>query len=111
MDSDGPWQLVKCKNTRRLISPARWTNITRLSLIVDMENRELVHYTPMGDDDSQPVLHTDSHPDGVVKIYDTVSGEIVFEGTDDELSGFRLFGVKLFGFRMCAFGKGDEVGK
>ena len=54
VEGDGPWQLVKCKNTRQLILPARWTNITRLSLIVDLANSELVQYAPMGDDNSEP---------------------------------------------------------
>ena len=101
VESDGPWQLVKCKNTRQYISPARWTNITRLSLIVDLENSKLVHYAPMGDDNSQPLLHTGSHPDRVVKLYDTVSGDIVFEGTKEELASSK----------MCPPGKEEEIGK
>ena len=78
---------------------------------VDIENDELVTYSPMGDNDSQPVLDVGSHGDKEAKVHDVASGDLLFEGTSDELSGFRLFGVKLFDFRMCAFGKGDEVGK
>lgn len=99
VESDGPWQLLKCKNTRNYVSPARWTNITRLSLIVDLENSELVHYTPMGNDGNEPVLYTGSHPDRVVKLYNTVSGEMVFEGTRDRFSSFK----------MCPPGKEEEI--
>ena len=36
-----------------------------------------------------------------MKLYDTVSGEVVFEGTVNELSSFR----------MCPPGKEEEIGK
>ena len=39
------------------MAPTRWTNVTRLSLIVDVENDEVVHYVPMGvrqDDHGEP---------------------------------------------------------
>ena len=101
VESDGPWQLVKCKNTRLYISLARWTNITRLSLIVDLANSELVHYAPIGEEGNEPVLHTGAHPDRVVKLYDTVSGELVFEGTANRYSSFR----------KCTPGKEEEEGK
>ncbi len=100
--SSGPWSLVWCKNTRKLITPARWTNVTRLEVIVDVENDEVVAYAPMGHLDNQPVLETDSHRDGAAKVYDTASGALVFEGTNDRLSSYN----------MCPPGKeNDEIGR
>ena len=111
VESSGPWVLIWCQGTRKLTTYARWTNITRLSVAVDIENDELVTYAPMGHNGIEPVLEVGSHGDKEAKVHDVASGDLLFEGTSDELSGFRLFGVKLFGFRLCAFGKGDEVGK
>ena len=111
VESSGPWVLIWCQGTRKLTTYARWTNITRLAVTVDIENDEVVTYAPMGHDGIEPVLEVGSHGDREAKVHDVASGDLLFKGTNDELSGFKLFGVKLFGFRMCAPGKKDEVGK
>ena len=107
VESSGPWTLFHCQGTRKMTAYAQWTNITRLVVTVDIENDELIAYTPIGDDaGNSPVLEVGSHGGKDAKVYDSASGDIVFEGTKDELSGF-----KLFGFKLCAPGKKDEVGK
>ena len=80
---------------------ARWTNITRLAVTVDIEDDELVAYAPMGHMGNEPVLEVGSHGDKEVKVYDTASGDIVFEGTKDELASSK----------MCPPGKEEEIGK
>ena len=101
VESSGPWALHKCKNTRKLMLYARWTNINRLAVTVDIEGDELIAYAPMGDDGDEPVLEVGSHGDKEATVYDTASGDIVFEGTKKKLSGFR----------MCPSGKEEEQGK
>ncbi len=101
VESSGPWTLYWCKGTRKLMVYARWTNITRLVVTVDIENDEVIAYAPMGDDGNEPVLEVGSHGDREAKVYDAASGDIVFDGTKDGLSGFS----------MCPPGKEDEVGK
>lgn len=101
VESSGPWVLYKCKSTRKLTSYARWTNITRLAVTVNIEDDELVVYAPMGHRGNEPVLEVGSHGDREAKVYDTASGDLLFEGTKDELSGFG----------MCPPGKEEEEGK
>ena len=101
VESSGPWTLFHCQGTRKMTAYAQWTNITRLVVTVDIENDELIAYAPMGDDGNEPVLEVGSHGDKEATVYDTASGNIVFEGTKKKLSGFR----------MCPLGKKDEIGK
>ena len=101
VESSGPWTLFHCQGTRKMTAYAQWTNITRLEVTVDIENDELIAYAPMGTRGNEPVLEVGSHGDKEATVYDTASGDLVFEGTKKKLSGFR----------MCPFGKKDEIGK
>ena len=58
VSSSGPWALTGCQGTRRLLTFADWSNITRLEMIVDLEKEELVAFVPMsgGGRTDQPEL-------------------------------------------------------
>ena len=101
VESSGPWILFHCQGTRKMTAYAQWTNITRLVVTVDIENDELIAYSPMGDDGNEPVLEVGSHGGKNATVYDSASGDLVFEGTKDELSDFD----------MCPPGKEEELGK
>ena len=101
VEGSGPWVLDRCKGTRELTVFARWTNITRLVIVVNVENDEMLAYAPMGHEGNEPVLEVGSHGDREAKVYDTASRDIVFEGTKDELSDFS----------MCPRGKEEEIGR
>ena len=84
--SDGPWFVIQCQGTRKLMIPARWTNVTRLEFIVDVEHDEVVAYLPVGEyDESAPVVDLDAMKEAGSKVYDVASGDLVFEGKVSEL--------------------------
>ena len=101
--SSGPWALTGCQGTRKLMTFADWSNVTRLEMLVDLENDEVVAFVPMSGDTEaeQPALVVDSHGDKSAKVYDVITGELLFDGTKDGLDDFD----------MCPDGKDDEVGK
>ena len=103
--SSGPWALTSCQGTRRLVTFANWSNITRLALLVDLENEEMVTFVPMGeggaDRTNEPSLQVGSQGDKSAKVYDVFTKELLFEGTKDGLSDYK----------MCSDGKEDEEGK
>ncbi len=103
--SSGPWALTSCQGTRRLVTFANWSNITRLALLVDLENEEMVTFVPMGegraDQTNQPSLELGSQGDKSAKVYDMFTKELLFEGTKDDLSDYK----------MCSDGKEDEEGR
>ena len=103
VSSAGPWALTGCQGTRKLFTFADWSNVTRLEMLVDLENEEVVAFVPMSGDTEaeQPVLVADSHGDKSAKVYDVITGELLFEGTKDDLDGYT----------MCPEGKEDEAGK
>ncbi len=102
VENSGPWTLFHCQGTRKMTAYAQWTNITRLVVTVDIENDELIAYSPIGDTvGNSPVLEVGSHGGKDARVYDSASGDLVFEGTKDELSDFK----------MCPPGKEEEFGK
>ena len=105
VSSSGPWALTSCQGTRRLVTFANWSNITRLAMIVDLENEEMVAFVPMGDgaadQTNQPSLEVGSQGDKSAKVYDVFTKELLFEGTKDDLSDHK----------MCSDGKEDEEGR
>ena len=105
VSSSGPWALTSCQGTRRLVTFANWSNITRLAILVDLENEEMVTFVPMGeggaDQTNQPSLEVGSQGDKSAKVYDIFTKELLFEGTKDGLSDHK----------MCSDGKEDEEGK
>ena len=105
VSSSGPWALTSCQGTRRLVTFANWSNITRLAMLVDLENEEMVTFVPMGeggaDRTNEPSLQVGSQGDKSAKVYDVFTKELLFEGTKDDLSDYK----------MCSDGKEDEEGK
>ena len=101
--SPGPWALTGCQGTRRLVTFADWSNITRLAILVDLENEEMVTFVPMsgGGRVDEPELVLGSHGDKSAKVYDVFTGELLFEGTKDDLDDYA----------MCPKGKEDEEGR
>ena len=65
----------------------------------------MVTFVPMGDGGAdrtnEPSLKVGSQGDKSAKVYDVFTGELLFEGTKDDLDGYA----------MCPEGKEDEEGK
>ena len=99
----GPWALTGCQGTRKLMTFADWSNITRLEMLVDLENDGVVAFIPMSGDTEaeQPTLVVKSHGDKSAKVYDVITGELLFEGTKKDLADYA----------MCPEGREDEEGK
>ena len=97
--SDGPWYMLQCQGTRKLMAPARWTNVTRLEFIVDVEHDEVMAYLPMGEyGASEPVVDLEALREGGSKVYDVASGDLIYEGKVSELPTKDI---------MCPEGKQD----
>ena len=99
----GPWALSSCQGYRKVFTYADYSNITRLEILVDLENDSVEAFIPMSGDtaEEQPVLVAGSHGDKEAKVYDMHTGELLFDGKKDGLDDYTL----------CPEGKEDEEGK
>ena len=86
VESSGPWSLVHCQGTIKMFTTERWTQVTRLVVFVDMEDRSVLGFGVTSDleDDPQPNFDAPG-PDDHVKIYDAETGDIVYEGSVSEV--------------------------
>lgn len=69
-----------------MFTTERWTQVTRLAVFVDMEDRSVLGFGVTSDleDDPQPNFDAPG-PDDHVKIYDAETGDIVYEGSVSEV--------------------------
>ena len=81
MESSGPWILFHCSGTLKVFSAVRWSQITRLAVWVNMEDRSVAGFavTSQPEDNLQPVFEIPD-PDELAKVYEAKTGEIVYEG-------------------------------
>jgi hypothetical protein len=59
--SDGPWLLLRCRDTQEVEGPFTWHNLTAVAVIVSLDNHEILSLTPPGL--SNPA-HRDATPEG-----------------------------------------------
>ena len=78
VDSAGPWALVHCGGTRKVVHEQPWSQITRLATWVDLEARSVVGYgvTSEPEDIPQPTLGSYNWF-SLFKVYDVESGELL----------------------------------
>ena len=81
VESSGPWSLLHCSGTVRSFTRGNWSQVTRLVVWVDMEDRSVAGFgvTSEPEDEPRPVPPT-RDPDESLKIYDQETGEILYEG-------------------------------
>ena len=90
VEYSGPWRILKCRGTRVVEPPGTWTGITQLSIVVDVENAEVVHYVPYAPrrvlpyqeapQRPNPIRVGDAGPDDQVTVYDSESRKVIYEG-------------------------------
>ena len=87
----GPWRDGdNCRGTRALEFSSTWTGITQLAIIVDVENAEVVHYTPYDPGRTNPYQEAPQRPnpisvggpdpDDQVTVYNLESRKVIYEG-------------------------------
>ena len=78
VDSAGPWALVHCGGTRKVVHKQPWSQITRLVTWVDLEDRSVVGYGVTGqpEDIPQPTMGP-TNWFSLLKVYDVESGELL----------------------------------
>ena len=81
MESSGPWSLIHCSGTLKMFTMERWSQVTRLVVWVDMEDRAVagLGVTSEPEDDPKPFYETPG-PDEPIKMYDAETGEILYDG-------------------------------
>ena len=85
VDHEGPWSLIKCKGTRKLVSPIEWSGVTRVEVIVDINNRTVTGLAVTAEPDEDAPVMGSGHLGSVARLYDVESGDIVFEGRGSDL--------------------------
>lgn len=77
-DSAGPWALVHCRGTRKVVHSQGWSQITRLKTWVDVEARSVVGYgvTSLPEDNPQPRMGFFNFF-SLAKVYDVASGRLL----------------------------------
>lgn len=77
-DSAGPWALVHCRGTRKVVHSQSWSQVTRLKTWVDVEARSVVGYgvTSIPEDDPQPSMGFFNFF-SLAKVYDVESGKLL----------------------------------
>ena len=84
VESSGPWPVVRCQGSRKVVTTHQVRNITRLTVFVDMESRNVTAYSVFGPRRDEPdvpkptVIPLDN--DVSIKAYDFATGEIVHDG-------------------------------
>ena len=78
VDSAGPWALVHCGGTRKVVHKQPWSQITRLVTWVDLEGRSVVGYgvTSEPEDIPQPTMGPTNWVSWL-KVYDVESGDLL----------------------------------
>ena len=87
----GPWlDGDNCQGTRAMEFPSTWTGITQLTIIVDVENAEVVHYlsydpgrvnpSQEAPQRSNPTKVGGLNPEDQVTVYDVESRKVIYEG-------------------------------
>ena len=81
VDSSGPWSMVHCFGTRKIVHKQKWKQITRLATWVDLDARLVVGYgvTSEPEDVPQPVMGWVSI-DSLGKVYDVETGDRILFG-------------------------------
>ena len=100
-ESDGPWPVVRCQGTRKVVTTNTVSNITRLTVFIDMEAREVAAYSLPGPDSPDLVAQMPTFPaiggDTTVKMYDFETGELVYDGTLEDIED-----------KLCPSGSEDD---
>ena len=81
VESSGPWSLMHCSGTLKMFTRERWSQVTRLVIWVDMEDRAVagLGVTSEPEDYPQP-FHETISPDEPIKMYDAETGEVLYDG-------------------------------
>ena len=76
VNSAGPWALVKCEGTRKVVHKQKWNLITRLVTWVDLDARSVVAYgvASWPEDNHEPTMGSANWL-SLVKVYDVESGK------------------------------------
>ena len=84
IESSGPWSLMHCSGTVRAFTRESWSQVTRLVLWVDMEDRSVAGFgvTSRPEDEPRPISPQTLGPGDSLKIYDQKTGEILYEGAE-----------------------------
>ena len=90
VDYSGPWRILRCQGTRVVEPLGTWTGITQLSIVVDVENAEVVHYAAYGPPRVNPYQEApqrprptnvgDASPEDQITVYDAESRKVIYEG-------------------------------
>ena len=80
VESSGPWTFLHCSGTVKAFTRDSWSQVTRLVVWVDMEDRSVagLGVTSRPEDELQPISPTPG-PGGSLKIYDQQTGEILHD--------------------------------
>ena len=76
VNSSGPWALIKCQGTRKVVHKQQWDLISRLVTWVDLEARSVVAYgVASGHEDNHEPIMGPAKWLSLVKVYDVESGK------------------------------------
>ena len=81
LDGSGPWALIHCQGTRKVVHTQRWSRITSLVTWVDLEAKLVVAYgvTSRPSDVPQPIIGPVSSF-SLTRVYDVESGDLLIVG-------------------------------
>ena len=78
VDSAGPWALVHCGGTRKVVHKQPWSQITRLVTWVDLEGRSVVGYGVTSEPEDIPLpTMGPTNWFSLLKVYDVESGKLL----------------------------------
>ena len=90
VEYSGPWRTLECQGTLVVEPLGTWTGTTQLSIVVDVENAEVVHYFPYGPprvnpyqeapQRPNPISVDDAGPEDQITVYDAESRRVIYEG-------------------------------
>ena len=90
VEYSGPWRTLECRGTLVIEPLGTWTGTTQLSIVVDVENAEVVHYAAYGPPRVNPSQEApqrprptnlrDASPEDQITVYDAESRKVIYEG-------------------------------
>ncbi len=81
IDSSGPWWLVQCQGTRKIMSTRQWSGVIRLMLWVDMDRRSVVGYVPFSRPEEESPVVGPASEGKTAAVYDVETNEVIYDGS------------------------------